>query len=117
MSTAAKKRAKTSKKIAIDLTTMDIPTGKFKGALPDNILINGERWFCIKTGDLKGRTYDKIENVLTGERKVYERQVLLEFLRKNWKKTSNKKLSIHTTVVHCDNIEAQKSVIFPSVNF
>lgn len=120
MSKEASSKAKSLKKREIDLTVMEIPSGKLRGALPDNILINGERWLCLKTGDLNGRTYDKIENTISGERKVYERQVLLEFLRKNWKKNAPKSLSIETTVVHLNNKRretGQKTVYFPSVNF
>lgn len=71
-------------KMRIDRTTMDIPTGKMRGALPRYILINGVEWDVIRTGIIAGRTYDKIKNMETGEKKTYERGVLLDFLKKNW---------------------------------
>lgn len=119
-STAANKKAQSSKIVAIDRTTMEIPTGKFFGALPDNILINGQRWDCVKTGDVKGRTYDKIKNHVTGASKVYERGVLLTFLKKNWKR--NNKDSIvnpnkRCTLAQQKGGKAQKSMILPTVNF
>ena len=69
----------------IDREVMEVPTGKFRGSLPWNILINGVRWECVKTGIVKSRTYDKIQNTETKEYKTFERQVLIDFLIKNWK--------------------------------
>jgi len=119
-STAANKKAQTSKIVEIDRTTMEIPTGKYFGALPDNILINWERWVCIKTGVVKGRTYDKIRNLVTGSTKVYERRVLLSFLKKNWK-INNKDSIVNPdnrgTLAQRKDGKVQKSMILPTVNF
>ena len=115
---------KTTRKIMIDHSTMEIPEGKLRGSLPWNILINGERWRCVKTGDVKGRTYDKIENIITGEQKVYERSVLLAFLRKNWKAWQKK---LEKNIVELNNNcnlaqnqrreEGQKQMQFPKLDF
>jgi len=110
----------------IDRTTMIIPEGKLRGSLPWNILINGERWEVIKTGVVENRTYDKIENVETGVQKVYERGVLLAFLRKNWKAWQKK---VSKNIVETDNScklaqnsspadgQTQKQMNFPKLDF
>lgn len=109
----------------IDLEDMEIPTGKMRGALPWNILINGVRWQPIKTGTVSGRTYDKIKNTETGEIKTYERGVLLEFLQKNWrawqKKVAEKVVVLDNSCTFeqsTDEVQnTQNEILFPEVDF
>lgn len=109
----------------IDREDMEIPRGKYRGSLPFNILINGVRWECIAVATIGGRTYDKIKNTETGEIKKYEREVLLDFLAKNWKQWQKK---VSQKVVISDNSctfeqstdevkHTQNEIVFPEVDF
>jgi len=59
---------------------MEIPTGVFNGSLPENIIINNEKWICTATGTVNELTYDRIKNTITNEVKTVERKKLLNFL-------------------------------------
>lgn len=62
---------------------MVIPTGKLYGSLPEHIIIDGVEWVVFATGIVEGKTYDKIMNTKTNERKTVERGKLLNFLQKH----------------------------------
>lgn len=113
---------KTKTYYRINLEEMDIPTGKLRGSLPRNILINGVRWTCEKTGTVNGRTYDKIKNTETKEYKTYERQVLLDFLIKNWnewQKKIAKKIVISNNNCTFEQSKAEKQIeiVIPQLDF
>ena len=61
----------------------ELPTGKYYGALPRRIFIEGVEWRCSATGIVDGVTYDRLRNIETGEFKTVQRKKLLKFLEKN----------------------------------
>ena len=60
----------------------EIPNGKYFGALPDRIFIDGIEWKCLATAIIEGKTYDKIKSTATGEVKKVERNKFINFLQK-----------------------------------
>lgn len=75
------KMAKSNYKLPF--TPDELPSGKYFGALPDEIVIRGEQWTVRKTGDVDGVTYDRIKNMGTGQEKVLKRETLIKFLQKS----------------------------------
>lgn len=63
-----------------------IPCGKYFGALPERIIINGVHWRCAITRIENDTTYDLIINTVTAEKKKLERNKLLNFLIENQSK-------------------------------
>lgn len=59
-----------------------LSTGEYYGALPDKIIINGEHWVVVKTGDVNGETIDKLKNFNTNKTKVLKRQTLIKYLER-----------------------------------
>jgi hypothetical protein len=58
----------------------EIPTGVYEGSLPEKIIIKGDEWIVVKTGEVENILYDKIMNTNTLEKKTIKRDKLLKFL-------------------------------------
>lgn len=64
-----------------------IPSGKYYGALPDQIIIKGVEWICIETRtEDDGTIIDSLKSTETKEVREVERYKLLTYLEKNYKK-------------------------------